>query len=138
MVAPPEVICIHRFGHRSLVVCMNRKKKELYSNLSSITAVLTSVVFLTLVSLKVKMEKMKKYTCKFVLRTKYVKNTQQKATRRHSGNADSSSLCVPLKCSGNTSTAECFSCNSCLIWCLCWCIWWRDGFLSSPCRTSDC
>ena len=54
MVAPPEVICIHRFGHRSLVVCMNRKKTELYSSLSSITAVLTSAVFLTLVSLKVK------------------------------------------------------------------------------------
>lgn len=29
-------------------------------------------------------------------------------TRRHSGNADSSSLCVPLKCSGNTSTRMLF------------------------------
>lgn len=123
MVAPPEVICIHRFGHRSLVVCMNRKKTELYSSLSSITAVLTSVVFLTLVSLKVKWEKWRSILVNLFWGQNMLKILVKGLTRRHSGNADSSSLCVPLKCSGKYLYQNAFSCNSCLIWCLCWCIW---------------
>ena len=51
---------------------------------------------------------MNKYTCRFVLRAKYVKILVKGLTRRHSGNADSSSLRVPLKCSRNTSTRVLF------------------------------
>ena len=51
---------------------------------------------------------MNKYTCRFVLRTKYIKILVKELTRRHSGNADSSSLCVPLKYSVDTSTRVLF------------------------------